>query len=195
MSISQPEWGGKETGERKIETEKHCSGSLITTRSCAFCSILKPSKYERVHLHTCQSFCSRSFNHPPRVQICLRSLIALNQSFVTTKMNRQSPDSRQDKPSQEAPVSEPKPVQPRLLTRIYYPDTLYPDSYTFFANRTSSMADTHDQTSVNPETRRSPTRTDSASRQNTAEIETTERQNKSSVCNIQFWLCSSYFHS
>ena len=29
---------------------------------------------------------------------------------------------------------------PQLLTRIYYPDTLYPDSYSFFADRSESTA-------------------------------------------------------
>ena len=49
-------------------------------------------------------------------------------------------------PSSSLPPSLPsipakqRASHPQLVTRIYYPDTLYPDSYSFFADRSESTA-------------------------------------------------------
>lgn len=69
-----------------------------------------------------------------------------------------------------------------LLTKIYYPDTLYPDNYRFFTDRQSSQGrsslwmDVNDQ---NPNT--DSIKPMSACSQGMIDIETSEEQNKYSV--------------
>lgn len=70
--------------------------------------------------------------------------------------------------------------QSQLLTKIYYPDTLYPDSYTFFADRRSQPMDANDQ-SPTTDPQRTSTNMVAIPKQATNEIEMTERQSKYSV--------------
>jgi len=87
--------------------------------------------------------------------------------------------------------------QSQLLTKIYYPDTLYPDSYSFFADRgdtassqikTSLPMDRNDQyPTTNPTC--SPAIISTVSKQATTEIEIIDRPTKyvvSNTCLIHF---------
>ncbi|CAF3693411.1 unnamed protein product [Rotaria socialis] len=74
-----------------------------------------------------------------------------------------------------------------LLTKIYYPDTLYPDNYTFFTDRESSQArssytdvDASDQNSTTDSLRPS-TFPIAIPSQTTVEIETPGNQRKHTV--------------
>ncbi|CAF1386635.1 unnamed protein product [Rotaria magnacalcarata] len=74
-----------------------------------------------------------------------------------------------------------------LLTKIYYPDTLYPDNYTFFTDRESSQArssytdvDTNDQNPTTDSLRPS-TFPITIPSQTTVEIETLGNQRKHTV--------------
>lgn len=96
--------------------------------------------------------------------------------------NQSSIDEDNDK---QQSTSNQRPSRSELLTKIYYPDTLYPNTYTFFADRRSSQlhsqtmatndqsppVDTH-ETSTNPST---------IPKQPINEIELIERQPKSTV--------------
>ena len=177
MSLQSEEEVHRQSWVRREKSKREAQQWFSPSRSrVLFCSILNPSNYECVYLHTCQLFSPLLPNHPSRVRISFLSLIVFARSSSRNKMNRQSSDN-----VQEASVGNEKPVPSRLLTKIYYPDTLYPDSYTFFTNRTSAAMDTHDQTSTNTDIRRPSIHTQSVFRQNTTEIETNERQNQSSV--------------
>lgn len=95
----------------------------------------------------------------------------------------------------------------RLLTKIYYPDTLYPDNYSFFADRadtsvppvrpTLSMEPSHQYTTTEPAS--PPVIVSPLSRQGTTEIEIIDRPNKYVVSQagffLSFFLSFSYFLS
>jgi hypothetical protein len=58
-------------------------------------------------------------------------------------------ESTNDRQASSTTTTNQRPFRSDLLTKIYYPDSLYPDSYTFFADRTdtvrSSRMNTQDQ--------------------------------------------------
>ena len=85
-------------------------------------------------------------------------------------MNNQSTTDENDA------LHNPRPVNSELLTKIYYPDTLYPDTYTFFADRRGASRV------------RSPPMNEPSTipKQATNEIEINERQNKSPVSTVIF---------
>jgi hypothetical protein len=87
-------------------------------------------------------------------------------------MNNRPPSDDENEKQQS--LSNSRPVRPELLKKIYYPDTLYPDGYTFFADRRSRPIDTNEPTgaSNNPAT---------LPKQSTIDIEMIERQSKYSV--------------
>ncbi|CAF1273032.1 unnamed protein product [Adineta ricciae] len=85
--------------------------------------------------------------------------------------------------------SNQRPVQSQLVTRIYYPDTLYPDNYSFFADRSDLPTNSKDQTSLSmdpnnqyPTTttdlNNSPPNLSTIPKQSSTEIETIDRQGK-----------------
>ena len=86
--------------------------------------------------------------------------------------------------------------QTRLLTKIYYPDTLYPDNYSFFADRADTSVPPVRSSSPMDPSHQYPT-TESASppvivsplsRQGTTEIEIIDRPNKYVVSQAGFFL-------
>ncbi len=84
-------------------------------------------------------------------------------------MNNQSSNDSNENQQQSLPNQ--RPARSELLRKIYYPDTLYPDGYTFFADRrTRLLTDTNESTG-----------TTTIPKQSTIEIEMTERQSKYSV--------------
>lgn len=98
--------------------------------------------------------------------------------------------------SSSLPTNHQRASHSQLLTKIYYPDTLYPDTYSFFADRgdTASSSrvksplpmDTNVQyptatTTTDPTG--APTILTTVSRQPTTEIEIVERQSKYPVSN------------
>ncbi len=100
-------------------------------------------------------------------------------------MNNSS--TNDEKNDQEQSIATNKRLsRPELLTKIYYPDTLYPDSYTFFADRrspqlNSQSMDTNDQYSTTDPPEISRNNTATIPNQTVVEIEMTERQSKYSV--------------
>ena len=88
-------------------------------------------------------------------------------------MNDQGINGQDDK---QTSVTKSRPIRPEFLTKIYYPDTLYPDSYTFFADRRSAPMDADEQASTKPSVH-----TATLPKQIINEIETTERPSKYSV--------------
>lgn len=117
-------------------------------------------------------------------------------------------DDDENLPSPPTIPTHQRASQSQLLTRIYYPDTLYPDSYSFFADRTEAnsskarLAPTTalamDSNEQYPATMTSdplgPTSNLSTiSKQATTEIEIIDRQSKYPVSVTRFYLHS--FHS
>jgi len=98
-------------------------------------------------------------------------------------MNNQS--TNDDENDKQQSISKQRPFRPELLKKIYYPDTLYPDGYTFFADRRSSplQAPTMDTNDQNPTTDSQGTSRNTATipKQATNEIEVIERQTKNIV--------------
>lgn len=94
--------------------------------------------------------------------------------------------------------------QSQLLTKIYYPDTLYPDNYSFFADRgdTSSSSqiksplpmDLNDQYPVTDPTNPS-TMISTVSKQPTTEIDIIDRHTKYPVSNTDLLSYSLSFFS
>jgi hypothetical protein len=80
--------------------------------------------------------------------------------------------------------------QSQLLTRIYYPDTLYPDNYSFFADRgdTASSSQIKSPVTMEPQDQYAttdpscpPTIVSTVPRQGTTEIEIIDRPSKYAV--------------
>lgn len=98
-------------------------------------------------------------------------------------MNNQSTNDEENDKQQT--TSNRRPFRSEFLTKIYYPDTLYPDSYKFFADRRSPQqrSQSMDTNNQNPTTDANETSTIPApvSTQLKNEIELIERQNKTSV--------------
>ncbi len=88
-------------------------------------------------------------------------------------MNNQSTDT--DETDKQPSKANRRPFRSELLTKIYYPDTLYPDNYTFFADRRSQSMDTNDPTETSINT------TATIPKPTTTETEMNEQQNKSPV--------------
>ncbi|CAF0958309.1 unnamed protein product [Rotaria sordida] len=89
---------------------------------------------------------------------------------------------------QQQSIANQRAVHSELLTKIYYPDTLYPDNYSFFADRDSSQVrslrtNSNDQHPTIDSIRPS-TQPITISNQPTIEIETPERQSKHSSAMI-----------
>jgi hypothetical protein len=89
-------------------------------------------------------------------------------------MNNRPPSDDESEKQQSLPNA--RPVRGELLKKIYYPDTLYPDGHTFFADRRSRMMETNEQP-----TGGASNNTATTPKIPTIEIEMTERQNKYSV--------------
>jgi hypothetical protein len=87
-------------------------------------------------------------------------------------MNNRPPSDDENEKQQSLPNS--RPIRGELLKKIYYPDTLYPDGYTFFADRRGRSVDTNESTGASNNTATIP-------KQATIDIEMTERQSKYSV--------------
>ena len=80
-------------------------------------------------------------------------------------MNPAADSDAADKQSELAASStRPRADRSQLLTKIYYPDTLYPDTYTFFTDRSTAM----DSSEPNPDA--------TVPKPATTEIELIERQ-------------------
>lgn len=99
-------------------------------------------------------------------------------------------------PSASLLTNNQRASQTRLLTRIYYPDTLYPDNYSFFADRADTSVPPVRSSSPMDPSHQYPT-TESASppvivsplsRQGTTEIEILDRPNKYVVSQAGFFL-------
>ncbi|CAF0975336.1 unnamed protein product [Rotaria sp. Silwood1] len=100
-------------------------------------------------------------------------------------MSNQSID---DEDQKQQSIANQHSVQSELLTKIYYPDTLYPDNYSFFADRDSSQVrssrtNSNEQHPTTESIQRS-TQPVNISHQPTIEIETPERQSKHSSAMI-----------
>jgi hypothetical protein len=95
-------------------------------------------------------------------------------------MNYQPTIDEENEKQQSTTTTNKRPIRSELLTKIYYPDTLYPDSYTFFADRRSQPMDANDQ-SPTTDPQRTSTNMVAIPKQATNEIEMTERQSKYSV--------------
>jgi hypothetical protein len=91
--------------------------------------------------------------------------------------------SKADETSVTSVISQ-RQLHSNLLTKIYYPDTLYPDSYTFFTDRTVLSFDRHDQQSVTVETNLIAISKDSLPKSVTNKIQSTERQYQFIVCTL-----------
>ena len=88
-------------------------------------------------------------------------------------MNNRPPSDDENEKQQSLP--NVRPIRGELSKKIYYPDTLSPDGYTFFADRRSRMIETNEQPTG------ASNNTATISKTPTIEIEMTERQNKYSV--------------
>jgi hypothetical protein len=112
----------------------------------------------------------------------------------------------EDCESQTAPSLLPttqRASQSELLTKIYYPDTLYPDNYSFFTDRgdtASSRAksplpmdsiDQYPTTTTDPTG--PPTSVSTVPKHTKTEIEITDRQSKYPVSSTCFFYFSFYF--
>lgn len=92
--------------------------------------------------------------------------------------------------------------QSQLITRIYYPETLYPDSYSFFADRSDTSTtlqindplpmDPSDQYPVSELSNPPPTISSTLHKQPTTEIEIVDRHSKYPVSNIDLSLYYSH---
>ncbi|CAF1209746.1 unnamed protein product [Adineta steineri] len=87
-------------------------------------------------------------------------------------MNNQSTIDEDQK--QSSSTTSHRPIRSDLLTKIYYPDTLYPDSYIFFTDRRTSPINVNDQDSKKLPVNTSPT----TSKQIPNDIEIIESQSK-----------------
>ncbi|CAF3884152.1 unnamed protein product [Rotaria sp. Silwood2] len=99
-----------------------------------------------------------------------------------------SNQSINDEDQNQQAMTNQRSVQSELLTKIYYPDTLYPDNYSFFADRDSShvrslRTNSNDQHSTTESIKLS-TQPVTISHQPTIEVETPERQSKYSSAMI-----------
>ena len=97
-----------------------------------------------------------------------------------------SNQSTNEKDDEQQPVTNGRPVCFELLTKIYYPDTLYPDNYTFFADRESSqirsiVMDLNDQQHSTTDTARPLTNLTPIPEQPIAEVESSVRQSEHPV--------------
>lgn len=106
-------------------------------------------------------------------------LIILNIMSHSATTN---PDD-QDENNEDSPSSQPqRSSQTRLLRKIYYPDTLYPDSYTFFTDRSATLANnetTHPTLATEPG--RTSTQPETPWKPSSTEIEIIEREPRLSV--------------
>ena len=87
--------------------------------------------------------------------------------------NQSSKDG--DENDKQSSTTNPRLVRQELLRKMYYPDTLYPDTYTFFASPRSRAVDMNEPTTTTT------TNATTIPRQPTIDIEMTERASKYSV--------------
>lgn len=80
--------------------------------------------------------------------------------------NQPSKDDEEEK-DKSSSASNQRPIRGELLRKMYYPDTLYPDTYTFFASPRTRSTDTNEPTNN--------------LRQSNTDIEMLERQSKYTV--------------
>ena len=114
-------------------------------------------------------------------------------------------DEDENLPSSSTIPTHQRASQSQLLTRIYYPDTLYPDSYSFFADRTEANSakarlaptttlamNNNEQypTAVTSDSLGPPSNLSTISKQATTEIEIIDRQSKYPVSVTGFCLHS-----
>ena len=83
-----------------------------------------------------------------------------------------------DENDKQSSIPNPRPIRQELLRKMYYPDTLYPDTYTFYASPRSRAVDTNEPTTTTTTTT---TNLTTNPRPPSVEIEMTERQSKYSV--------------
>ena len=81
--------------------------------------------------------------------------------------------------------------QSRLLTKLYYPDTLYPDNYSFFADRGDTTSTSHIKSSTAMESNEqySSTEAPTMPRSGTTEIEPVDRHTKYPVSSNSISFC------
>jgi hypothetical protein len=93
-------------------------------------------------------------------------------------MNNQ-PTNDEDQKQQS--IATQHPARSELLRKIYYPDTLYPDGYTFFADRGLSRVRSPPMDINEQDSTRFTVNTATIPKQTTNDIEMMERQNKYTV--------------
>ena len=85
------------------------------------------------------------------------------------------PSKDEEEKDKSSSASNQRPIRGELLRKMYYPDTLYPDTYTFFASPRSRSTDPNEPTTTlitNPS---------NILRQSNTDIDLMERQNKYTV--------------
>lgn len=82
------------------------------------------------------------------------------------------PSKDEEEKDKSPSASNQRPVRGELLRKMYYPDTLYPDTYTFFASPRSRSADPNEPPTTIA------TNSSNNLRQSNTEIDLMERQSK-----------------
>jgi hypothetical protein len=103
-------------------------------------------------------------------------------------MNNQNTNDEEQK---QQSITTQRPLRSELLRKIYYPDTLYPDSYVFFTDRESSRVRSPPMDTNEQEPTRFTVNSATIPKQSTNEIEMTERQNRYAVSGLIF-NCHNY---
>lgn len=89
------------------------------------------------------------------------------------------------------PPTNQRAKQSRLLTKLYYPDTLYPDNYSFFADRGDTSSTAHIRSTIAMESQEQYPSTDQPTvpRTGTTEVELVDRHTKYPVSSKISFYC------
>jgi hypothetical protein len=128
------------------------------------------------------------------------------QVFLDNMSNQLTDDEENENPSLSSTLrTTQRASQSQLLTKIYYPDTLYPDNYSFFADRGDTKSsqvksppppsmDTSDQYPITSiDSTGPPIILSTIPKQATTESGIIDRQSKYSVSDTGFFLFTFYF--